>query len=145
MLVPKRRNYVIETGYDQYCHAHPREGLDLALELAGRTGPAYQAAAEGLKKRTWTHLFNMFLMRRDLLDRYCSWLFPILFEMERQLDISGWSANDRRVYGFVAERLLDVWLEAENIEYREVPVMFMEKQNWVKKGGAFLKRKFFAR
>ena len=47
------------------------------------------------------------------------------------------------MYGFLSERLLDVYLEANGISYREVPVMFMEKQKWLKKGGAFLKRKFF--
>ena len=142
VLLPRRRNYFIENVYDQYCHAHPREGLDLALKLASATGPAFEQAAGNLKKCTWTHLFNMFIMSRERLDAYCGWLFPILFAMEEQLDISGWSGNDQRVFGFVAERLLDVWLEAEGIPYREVPVMFMEKQNWMKKGFSFLQRKF---
>ena len=143
ILLPKRRNYFIETSYNQYIHAHPAEGLDLALELASASGPAYETAVERMKGRTWTHLFNMFIMKRPLFEDYCQWLFGILFEMERRLDISGWSANDQRVFGFVSERLLDVYLEANGISYREVPVMFMEKQNWLKKGGAFLKRKFF--
>ena len=84
----------------------------------------------------------MFIMRRDLLDRYCAWLFDILFELERRLDISGYSTNDQRVFGFVGERLLDVWIEAEGIPYRDVPYMFLERQNWLVKGGRFLLRKF---
>ena len=35
------------------------------------------------------------------------------------------------------------WLEANNIDYKEQNVSFMEPQNWIKKGGLFLKRKFF--
>lgn len=143
VILPKKRNYFIETCYNQYVHAHPAEGIDLALELAAAGGPSYQKAVDASKKRTWTHLFNMFIMKRDVFDRYCQWLFAILFEMERRLDISQYSANDRRVFGFVSERLLDIYLEANAIPYREVPVMFMEQQNWLKKGGAFLKRKFF--
>lgn len=142
VLLPKKRNYFIETAYHQYIHAHPAQGLDLALELASAQGADYARAAEAMKKRTWTHIYNMFLMKKDVFDGYCQWLFDILFEVERRLDISGYSAYDRRVFGFVSERLLDVYLEANGIPYREIPVMFMEKQNWLKKGGAFLKRKF---
>jgi hypothetical protein len=81
-------------------------------------------------------------MKRDIFDRYCQWLFDILFQVEAQVDISAYSAYDRRVFGFLSERLLDVYLEANGIPYQELPVMFMEKQNWLKKGSAFLLRKF---
>lgn len=145
VLLPRRRNYYIENVYDQYVHAHPAEGLDLALSLAAARGDRYRQAVASMKKRTWTHIFNMFIMKKDIFDSYCQWLFDILFEIERQVDLSGYSQYDRRVFGFVSERLLDVYLEANGISYREVPVMFMEKQNWLKKGGAFLKRKFLGR
>ncbi len=144
VLLPKRRNYYIETVYSQYVHAHPAEGLDLALELASAGGENYARAAESLKKRSWTHIFNMFIMKREIFDRYCAWLFPILFEVERRIDTETYSDYDKRLFGFLSERLLDVFLEANGIHYREIPVMFMEKQNWLKKGSAFLKRKFTA-
>ena len=144
VLLPGRRNYYIETVYNQYVHAHPAEPLDLALSLAAGCGPEYARAAENVKKRTWTHIYNMFIMRRDILEDYCAWLFGILGEVERQIDTSGYSAYDRRVFGFLGERLLDVYLEANGIPYREIPAMFMEKQNWIKKGGAFLLRKLRA-
>ena len=145
VLLPKRRNYYIETSYSQYIHAHPAEGLDLAFALAAAQGKAYEQAVETAKRRTWVHIYNMFIMKREILDDYCQWLFDILFQVEAQLDTSGYSAYDKRVFGFLGERLLDVYLEANGIPYREVPVMFMEKQNWLKKGGAFLRRKFFGR
>jgi hypothetical protein len=145
VVLPKKRRYYIETAYDQYVHAHPAEPLDLALKLAADQGENYAHVVEAMKQRSWTHIYNMFLMRRDIFDGYCTWLFDILFQLEKEIDISGYSQYDRRVFGFVSERLLDVYLEANGISYIEVPVMFMEKQNWLKKGGAFLRRKFFPR
>lgn len=145
VILPKRRNYFVENVYDQYVHAHPAEGLDLALSLAAKCGGNYAKAAEGLKKRTWNHTFNMFIMKREIFDGYCQWLFDILFEVQRQVDISGYSAYDKRIFGFLSERLLDIYLEANGIGYKEVPVLFMEKENWLKKGTAFLRRKFFGR
>ena len=90
-------------------------------------------------------MFNMFLMRRDLFNRYMSWLFDILFEIEKRVDITDWSVYESRIYGFVSELLLDVWLERNQVSFKEQNVSFMEKQNWIKKGGAFLKRKMFSR
>ncbi len=84
----------------------------------------------------------MFVMKWDKLDGYCTWLFDVLFELESRLDISAYSTNDARVFGFVSERLLDIWLETNHISYTELPYVFMEDQNWFIKGGNFLKRKF---
>ena len=84
----------------------------------------------------------MFIMKKDKFNGYCEWLFDILFELEKRLDISQYNQNDSRVFGFVSERLIDVWLETNSVKYKEIPCMFMEKQNWLVKGFNFLKRKF---
>ena len=69
VLVPKRRNYYIETAYNQYVHAHPAEPLDLMISLASAQGENYRAAAEAMRHRTWTHIYNMFIMKRELFDQ----------------------------------------------------------------------------
>lgn len=140
-VVPAPRNYFIETTYQQYAHAHHAIDLDTTREILAERYPAYLEAYDAVMARTWGHRFNMFIMKRETADAYCAWLFDILFELERRLDISAYSKNDARVFGFVSERLLDVWLETNRVKTAEAPVMFMEKQNWLKKGGAFLKRK----
>ena len=142
VLVPKKRNYFIETAYNQYVHAHPAEPLDLMIRLVSQQGVNYRKAAEAMRHRTWTHIYNMVVMKREIFDGYCQWLFDVLGQVEAKVDISAYSQYDQRVFGFLGERMLDIYLEANEIPYREIPVMFMEQQNWLKKGGAFLKRKF---
>ena len=44
-------------------------------------------------------------------------------------------------FGFVAERLLDVWIETNGYRYRELPVLNTESQHWLRKGGSFVLRK----
>ena len=143
VVVADKRNYYIETNRSHYNHAHPAIGLDETERIILEKYPEYSAAFTKVMSRTWAHMFNMFVMRRDLFDAYCRWLFDILFELEKRLDISSFDAYNRRVFGFVGERLLDVWLEKNQIPYKEQNVSFMEPQNWIKKGGLFLKRKFF--
>ena len=86
----------------------------------------------------------MLVMKRPLFDDYCTWLFDILFELEKRLDISSYSAYDARVFGFVAERLLDVYVDTKKVKYAELPVLHTESQHWPTKIMRFLKRKFTA-
>ncbi len=142
IILPKKRNYYIETVHSQYIHAHQREGLDLIPIILQKDYPAYLDAWNNAMNRTSTHLFNMFIMKKEYFDAYITWLFDILFQVEAKLDISTYTPHEARVFGFLSERLLDVWLEANSLTYKEINVLFMESQNWVKKGFEFLKRKF---
>ena len=90
-------------------------------------------------------MFNMFIMKKDIMDKYCEWLFDILFELEKRVDTSQYDNFHARFYGRVSELLLDVWLNKNGYQYKEVPVLNMEKVNWFKKGTSFLKAKFFGK
>ena len=65
--------------------------------------------------------------------------------MEARLDISGYSPQDARVFGYLSERLLDVWLTHHEIPYVEAPVLNMESQHWPQKILRFLGRKLRGR
>ena len=141
IILPNPRNYWIETNYSQYAHAHHAVDLDTTREILSEKYPEYIAAWDSRMKKTVGHRFNMFIMKKDLFDEYCEWLFDILFELESRLDISSYDKNDSRVFGFVSERLLDVWIETKGYKYLNMPYVFMENQNWFVKGGNFIKRK----
>lgn len=141
VILPKKRHYYIETTYTQYIHSHHAQDLELTRAILQETYPEYTASFDRVMGRTSGHRFNMFVMRWDYFDQYCQWLFDVLFRLEQRLDISGYSAYDQRVFGFVAERLMDVWLDCRKVPYTELPVVFTDKQNWPKKITAFLLRK----
>lgn len=145
VLLPKKRNYWIETNYQQYVHAHHAEDLDETRRIIEERHPEYIAAYDNCMKKTTGHRFNMFVMKKELCDAYCTWLFDILFELEKRLDISTYSVNDQRVFGFVSERLLDIWLETNGIKYKDIPYIFLEKENWITKGIHFVVRKMEGR
>ena len=141
VILPIKRNYWIETNYQQYVHAHHMEDLDETRKIISEKYPEYIEAYDKSMKKTTGHRFNMFIMKKELADAYCSWLFDILFELEKRLDISTYNDNDKRVFGFVAERLLDVWLDTNRVIYKDIPYIVLEKQNWIVKGLNFLLRK----
>ena len=141
IILPTPRNYWIETNYSQYAHAHHAIDLDTTREIISECYPEYLEAFDASMKRTKGHRFNMFIMKKDKFDAYCTWLFDILFQLEKKLDIRSYNKNDSRVFGFVSERLLDVWIESNRYKYKEIPYVFMESQNWLTKGTNFIKRK----
>ena len=142
VILPQKRNYWIETTYSQYAHAHHKKDMDLVRSILEERYPEYVRAFDDVMERTAGHRFNMFIMRRDLLDHYCTWLFDVLDRAERQINLSEYDEYNKRVFGFLSERLLDVWVETNHISYTEMPVVFMESQHWLKKGMAFIERKF---
>ena len=141
ILLPKPRHYWIETNYSQYAHAHHEEDLVQTRKILQEKYPEYIPAYDQSMGQRSGHRFNMFVMRKSLLDEYCGWLFDILFDLEKRLNISSYSQNDQRVFGFVGERLLDVWIRAKGLVFKELPYVFLENQNWVSKAARFVKRK----
>lgn len=141
IVVPNKRRYYIETNRSHFNHAHHKESLNLLESVIQKFYPEYLIAFEKVMQRSWAHMFNMFAMRRDFCDAYCQWLFDVLFKLENLLDISSYNTYESRIYGFLSELLLDVWLGKNQLRYFEQNVSFMEEQNWVKKGSLFLKRK----
>ncbi|MDY3060630.1 MAG: DUF4422 domain-containing protein [Fusobacterium sp.] len=142
IILSKKRNYYIENLYDHYKHTMYIESLDVTGEIIKEFYPEYYKEFEKLHKRTSAHMFNMFIMKREYFDKYCEWLFDILEKLEKRVDSSKYDSFHARFYGRVSELLLDIWLETNNFKYKEVPVMSMEKVNWIKKGGSFLLAKF---
>ena len=81
-------------------------------------------------------------MRYDLYCKYCQWLFSILFKLEQEINLKNYTGYQQRVLGYIAERLLDVWIEHNHIQYIDTDYVTIEKINWVTKIKNFLKRKF---
>lgn len=69
---------------------------------------------------------NMFISTYEFVDKYCTWLFGILFEAERRIDISLYSDYQKRVFGFLAERLFNVYIRHNHLKVFENVVDFIE-------------------
>lgn len=141
VILPKKRHYWIETNYSQYAHAHNEIDLIKTKEILASLYPDYIEPFEIVMGKTSGHRFNMMIMPWKVFDSYCTWLFSILFELEKVLDISQYSDYDYRVFGFVAERLLDVYLLKNGIKTRNIGYVFMDNERWGKKILSFVKRK----
>ena len=143
VVVPNKRRYWVETNRGHYAHSSPYRAAELRLmeTLLGEAGEeAYVRAFQTVLNRRWAHMFNMYIMRRDLFDRFNRWQFPLLLKFEKHLDRSDYALTENRA--FISELMLDTWLEANGIPYVECPMMFMEQEHIIKKAWNMLLRKF---
>ena len=150
IIVPKKRRYYIETLQSHYAHTHYIEQLDVTRKIISVKYPDYIPEFDKVVNRTWGYMFNMMIMRKNLVDSYCSWLFDILFELEKEYDDSELSTFQGRFYGRVSEIIFNVWLmhqvktgTLKQSDIKEVPYIYMERIDWWRKGTSFLKAKFF--
>lgn len=142
VLLPRKRHYVIENLYDHYAHTMYIEPLEITGNIINEKYPEYSEYFEKLHKRTSAHMFNMFVMKKEIFNEYCKWLFDILFELESRVDSSKYNEFHARFYGRISELLLDVYIQKNNIPYKEVGFIYMEKINKIVKIRSFLRAKF---
>ena len=78
------------------------EPLDLTRKIIEKKYPKYLEEFDKLHKRTSAHMFNMMIMKKDILDGYCTWLFDILFDLEKKVDAKDYEVFHSRFYGRIS-------------------------------------------
>lgn len=66
---------------------------------------------------------NMIVSRKPVLDQYCEWLFDVLGELEKITDLSDYTVQEARIYGYISELLLNVWINKNQVTYVEMPIV----------------------
>lgn len=142
VIVPRKRNYYIETNKSHYIHAHNEVPLMELEKLINRKYSDYSEAFKKVMKSRSAHMFNMFIMNKKAFDSYSFFVFSILQDLEDKIDISDFSIQEARVYGYLSELLMDVWIIKNNISYIEIPWYQVGRKHYLKKALYFICRKF---
>ena len=111
LILPKGENMYTSVR-EHYADApfHHRKDLELAEEIVRKLHPKYELALDDYLSGTICYFGNIYIMNRPMFEEYCAWLFPILGEFDRQADIAGYGPQELRVDGYLAERLLGVYV-----------------------------------
>lgn len=102
-----------------YVNDHIESDWDTMLEAIEKLQPEYRATAEKVQNGICYYAYNMFIARKEILDDYCSWLFPILFYCEEKCGKKE-DKYQNRYLGFLAERLLSIYFIHNEEKYKIV-------------------------
>lgn len=87
--------------------------------------PDYLEAFDSVMRGHVIFNCNIFVTRRDILNRYCEWLFSFLIEAAEEIDVEGYDSYSQRVIGFFAERMWTVWLRKNRLRIKELPYVMI--------------------
>ena len=103
-------------------HHHGRD-LKLAESIVLEQHPEMEQALEAYFSGTRCYFGNICIMSKAVFNDYCAWLFPILEEFDRRVDTSSYGVQEKRVDGYLAERLLGLYYTHHHtqLETHELP------------------------
>ena len=124
-VVAMHKHYMSNLFLD-YCSCHISDDIKTLRQIFIDTQPKYMQDAfyRIIYMNNKLIHYNMFIMTWHDFDEYCNWIFPILAEVERRTDISHYNPVQMRIYGYMAERLFNVWLYAKLVKLIQRPIIW---------------------
>lgn len=108
------KNYLTETNYEHYTNNEHKDeyenDIKVLREVFLEKYPNEIKAFDQFFSSKESYYYNMMASNKDFINGYLNWLFDILFEVENRLDISNYDNYHKRVFGFLSERLLNIYL-----------------------------------
>lgn len=95
---------------ENYYREHIGEHYDLIGEIIQEKYPdVYESYLSASNKNT-IYLANIFIIAREIYNELSQFLFTILFELEKKIEVPK-DTREQRVFGFLSERLVTIYLE----------------------------------
>lgn len=120
--------YLDQALAEHYCAMHRQADWVVLKKVIEELYPEYiPAMAEVFQGRS-LYAYNMFVMKKAKFASYMKWLFAILAEVERRIPLSS-DNYQTRVFGFMAERLLTLYVYHCQFRIKELPIVFINEDN----------------
>jgi hypothetical protein len=125
-ILPQSRKlkYTVETHYARY---HDTNDLVIIESVLKEKYPEFLDAYDKVLKGKTLYANNMFILKNEQFQEFMEWWFDVLFEFERRIDLNNYTDYQKRILGFIAERLLNVWFMKKQLNCIELPVIYFKR------------------
>ena len=96
----------------QYSHCHREDDLNTMRNVVSIVSPDHLYYCDQALEGGSLTPFNIFVAKKGVIDAYCEWVFPIMFEIELRLISKPEDPYQQRILAFLSERLFTIWLLA---------------------------------
>jgi hypothetical protein len=108
------------TLYEHYRNCHISRDINLTMQVIKELYPEYSAITEKVMGSNRGYFCHMYIMRWEYFQEYMQWLFDITMATTNRIDLSApiykFNAHERRVSGFIGERIINIWVEQKRHE-----------------------------
>ena len=123
IIVPNSTFIIKHNAEKSWEKTHIKKDYDECRKIIAEKYPDYVETFEQFSKSRFLYICNMFIARKEIFDEYYKWLFDILFELEKRTDTSNYDDYNKRLFGFMSERLFNVWLlKHKELKIQKMPV-----------------------
>ena len=125
-ILPKARKlkYTVETHYRRY---HDINDLKLLETILTEKYPEYLDSFHDVLQGKRLYANNMFILKDGHFQKFMAWWFDLIFEFERRIDLNNYTDYQKRILGFMAERLLNIWFKKQQLNCIELQVIYFKK------------------
>lgn len=124
IILPKPLEFGKISVQEQYENWHSNKDLHILKNVTLNMYPEFKDAWNRVFSGNQLHAFNMFIMNNENFDSYMKWLFSILSEVEKNIPPKD-DVYQNRTFGFMSERLFNVFLEYKKCKVKELPIIFL--------------------
>ena len=102
IIIPNNQLVPQNSVKEQYYCKHSAEDWEVCKQVVIEKYPEYTEAFEWMENSRTINICNMLITRKNIYDSYCQWLFDILFEVEKRINIQDKDDYQKRVMGFLS-------------------------------------------
>ena len=129
IILPTRRK-LRQTLKKHYNKHHNPSDLVLLRKIIAAYFPEYLNSYDSILDNDQLFANNMFITRRNTFDSLMEWIFFILFKFEEKTDLEHYKGYQERIFGFLAERLITLWVVHNQLRYKELPLIYFKKMKY---------------
>lgn len=115
------RKHTVATGYYEAGQGREKD-LETVRQVVQEKYPEYLRVYDDVLSSQSASYCNMMVSKKAVFDSYCSWLFDILFEVEKRVDLSDYTPAEARIFGYLSEILINVWVKYNHLSVEYLPV-----------------------
>lgn len=129
IILPQRFHWLRYTVAEKYYKGGNGKQADLLgmRKCINEICPEYIPSFDEVMEGHSASYCNMFVAKKEMAATYFEWLFRLLFQMEAITDIRHYNDAERRIFGYLGELLLNVWVAHNGLRVATIPTVLVGK------------------
>lgn len=142
-VIAVKRHY-LESVRIHYINSHKKgrnvrmRHIELLRDTIVELSPDYVDCFDKVMNSHAAYMFNMYIMEKCESDKYCNWLFTIIFTLEKKIKLE--DIGHIRLLGALSEFLLSTWIMKNKKRVKSAKLYAPEAKSQFRR---FIHRRFF--
>ena len=126
LIIAKPYQFYNENIEQQYRRCHYGNDFNTLCNILQKYSIFLKDFKEYCNSSTFIAPCNMFIMKSNLFDMYCTFMFPLLMQLMNHVNLDDYSNFQHRAIAFLSERLTSWWAsyKMKSLKVKQIPIFF---------------------